>query len=146
VFPCLYMIDVLFICHLPNVLNAWSLYLDNEQSMVPECVAEDLPKQQPGEGKCPLTHYVLFIFNSLFHITLFKPKDWLVCIYLILVYLFGLSWLALCYCFTLINEHDVNIYDTMMLSRWWYYDTLGGSDLFPKYLSVRTCSWNDHPG
>jgi hypothetical protein len=22
-----------------------------------------------------------------------------------------------CFCFTLINEHDVNIYDTMMLSR-----------------------------
>jgi hypothetical protein len=22
VFPCLYMIDVMFICHLPNVLNA----------------------------------------------------------------------------------------------------------------------------
>jgi hypothetical protein len=55
----LYMIDVLFICHLPNVLNAWSLNLDNEQSVVPECVAEDLPKQQPGEGKCPLTYYVL---------------------------------------------------------------------------------------
>jgi hypothetical protein len=27
--------------------------------MIPECVAEDLPKQQPGEGKCPLTYYVL---------------------------------------------------------------------------------------
>jgi hypothetical protein len=27
--------------------------------MVPECVAEDLPKQQPDEGKCPLTYYVL---------------------------------------------------------------------------------------
>jgi hypothetical protein len=23
--------------------------------VVPECVAEDLPEQQPGEGKCPLT-------------------------------------------------------------------------------------------
>ena len=42
-----------------NVLNAWLLYLDNEQLVVPECVAEDLPKQQPGEGKCPLTLYVL---------------------------------------------------------------------------------------
>jgi hypothetical protein len=30
---------------------------------------------------------------------------------------FGLSWLALRYCFNLINGHDVNIYDTMMLSR-----------------------------
>jgi hypothetical protein len=59
VFHCLYMIDALFNCHLPNVLNVWSLYLDNEQSMVPECVAEDLPEQQPGEGKCPLTYYVL---------------------------------------------------------------------------------------
>jgi hypothetical protein len=28
--------------------------------VVPECVDEDLPEQQPGEGKCPLTHYVLF--------------------------------------------------------------------------------------
>jgi hypothetical protein len=89
VFPCLYMIDVLFICHLSNVLNAWSLYLDNKQFVVPECVAEDLSEQQPGEGKCPLTHYAPFIYNSLSHITLFKPKDWLVCIYLILVYLLG---------------------------------------------------------
>jgi hypothetical protein len=48
--PCLYL----------NVLNAWSLYLDNEQPVVPERVAEDLPKQQPGEGKCHLTHYVLY--------------------------------------------------------------------------------------
>jgi hypothetical protein len=30
---------------------------------------------------------------------------------------FGLSWLALCYCFNLTSEHDVIIYDTMMLSR-----------------------------
>ena len=54
------MIDVLFICHLPNVLNVWSLYLDNERPVVPECVAEDLSEQQPGEGKCPLIHYILF--------------------------------------------------------------------------------------
>jgi hypothetical protein len=27
--------------------------------MVPECVAEDLPEQPPGEGKCPLNYYVL---------------------------------------------------------------------------------------
>ena len=33
--------------------------LDNEQSVVPECVAKDLPEQQPGERKCPLTHYGL---------------------------------------------------------------------------------------
>jgi hypothetical protein len=42
-----------------NVLNACSLYLDNKQSEIPECVVGDLPEQQPGEGKCPLTHYVL---------------------------------------------------------------------------------------
>jgi hypothetical protein len=59
VFQCLYMNDVMFICRLPNVLNVWSLYLDNEQPVVPECVAEDLPEQQSGEGKCPLTYYVL---------------------------------------------------------------------------------------
>jgi hypothetical protein len=49
------MIGVLFICLYPNVLNAWSLYVDDEQPMVLECVAEDLP----SEGKCPLTYYVL---------------------------------------------------------------------------------------
>ena len=27
--------------------------------MVPYYVAEDLPEQQPGEGKSPLTYYVL---------------------------------------------------------------------------------------
>jgi hypothetical protein len=43
--------------------------------VVPEYVAEDLPEQQPGEGKCPLTHYVPFIFNSLSRITLFESKD-----------------------------------------------------------------------
>jgi hypothetical protein len=83
------MFDVLFICHLPNVLNVWPLYLDNEQSVVPECVAEDLPEQQPGEGKCPLTQYVPFIYNSLFRITLFKPKDRLVFIYLSLFTFLG---------------------------------------------------------
>jgi hypothetical protein len=39
--------------------NAFSLYLDNEQSKVPECVVGHLPEQQPGEGKCPMTYYVL---------------------------------------------------------------------------------------
>jgi hypothetical protein len=27
--------------------------------VVPECVAEDVPEQQPGEDKSPLTYYVL---------------------------------------------------------------------------------------
>jgi hypothetical protein len=30
--------------------------------MVPKCVAEDLPEQQPGEGKCTQTYHVLFYF------------------------------------------------------------------------------------
>jgi hypothetical protein len=34
----------------------------HEQFEVPECVARDLPEQQPGEGKCPLTYYVLHTF------------------------------------------------------------------------------------
>jgi hypothetical protein len=28
--------------------------------VVPECVVEDLLEQQPSEGKCPLTYYILF--------------------------------------------------------------------------------------
>jgi hypothetical protein len=43
--------------------------------VAPECVAEDLPEQQPGEGKCPLTYYVLLLYNSLSCITLLNPKD-----------------------------------------------------------------------
>jgi hypothetical protein len=53
------MFGELFICCYPNVLNVWSLYLDNEQPVGPECVAEDLLEKQPGEGKCHLTYYVL---------------------------------------------------------------------------------------
>jgi hypothetical protein len=45
--------------YFPNVLSACSLHLDNEQSKVPGYVVGDLPEQQPGEGKCSLTHYVL---------------------------------------------------------------------------------------
>jgi hypothetical protein len=43
--------------------------------VVPECVAEDLSEQQPGEGKCPLTYYVLHTYNSSSCITLLEPKD-----------------------------------------------------------------------
>jgi hypothetical protein len=61
-----------------------------------------------------------------------QPKDWLA-LYLPYPLLpFGLLWLASCYCFTLINEHDANTYDTM-LSLWlrcWTSDTLGGSSGF----------------
>jgi hypothetical protein len=61
------------------IVHVWCavhlLYLDNEHPVVPECVAEDLPKQQPGEGKCHLTYYVLSTYNSLIRITLLKHKD-----------------------------------------------------------------------
>jgi hypothetical protein len=82
-------------------------------------------RQVSSDLLCPT--YLLIHCPTLLYL---KPNDWLVCIYLILVYLFGLLWLALCYCFTLINEHDVNIYDTMMLSRWWSSDALGDSGCF----------------
>jgi hypothetical protein len=61
-----------------------------------------------------------------------QPNDWLA-FYLPGPWLpFGLLWLDSCYCFTLINEHDVNTYDSM-LSLWlwcWTGDTLGGSSSF----------------
>jgi hypothetical protein len=58
-FALLHMFGILFFCYSPSVLNEWLLCVDNEQSVVPECVAGDFPEQQPHEGKCPLTHYVL---------------------------------------------------------------------------------------
>jgi hypothetical protein len=79
------------------------------------------------------------LYNSLSHITLLKLKVWLVCIYLTLVYLFGLILVSLCYCFNLINEHDVIFYDTMMLYRWGPCDYFRGLRLFPECLFVRTC-------
>jgi hypothetical protein len=42
-----------------NGPRAHFLSVDNKQLVVPECVAEHLLEQQPGEGKCPLTHYVM---------------------------------------------------------------------------------------
>jgi hypothetical protein len=41
----------------------------------PEEVAEEVPDQQFGEGKCPLTHYVLSTYNLPSRITYLKPKD-----------------------------------------------------------------------
>jgi hypothetical protein len=38
--------------------------------VVPKCIADDLPEQQPSEGKCPTLPY-----NSLSCIILLKPKD-----------------------------------------------------------------------
>jgi hypothetical protein len=86
------------------------------------------------------------LYNSLSCITLLELKDWLVCIYLTLVYLFGLIMVSLCYCFNLINEHDVIIYDTMMLSQWGSCEYFRGLRLFPEYLSVRTWLGSDNSG
>jgi hypothetical protein len=77
-----------------------------------------------------------------------QPKDWLA-FYLPCPWLpFGLLWLASCYCFTLINEHDE--------IQWWYYDFIldmmiylwhfRGLERFLECLSVRTYSLDDHPG
>ena len=138
----------MFVCLLVPVRLRFALWLDrgfrfwasrNRRSSVGDQViwffefykVED-PEHLFGEGKCPLTYYVLLNYNSSSNITLLKPKDWLA-LYLPCPWLpFGLLWLASCYCFTLINEHDVNTYDTM-LSLWlwcWTGDTLGGSSGF----------------
>jgi hypothetical protein len=71
---------------------------------------------------CPI---YFIIYQPAYHD---QPKDWLA-LHLPCPWLpFGLLWLDSCYWFTLINEHDVNTYDTM-LSLWlwcWTGDTLGG--------------------
>jgi hypothetical protein len=59
VFDLLHMFGVLFFCYSPSELNEGLLCVDNEQSEVSECVVGDFPEQQLGEGKCPLTPYVL---------------------------------------------------------------------------------------
>jgi hypothetical protein len=56
VITLLHMFGVLFIWYSPSVLNEWLFHVDNEQSMFPEGVAGEVPKQQHGEGKCPLTY------------------------------------------------------------------------------------------
>jgi hypothetical protein len=53
------MFGVLFFCYFPSVLNELLFCVSNEESVVPECVVGDFPKQQLDEGKCPLTYYVL---------------------------------------------------------------------------------------
>jgi apolipoprotein N-acyltransferase len=68
-----------------------------------------------GEGKSLDPSMSYSFYNSLPVFTQFIPKDRLAFVYLVLVYLFGLGYfgLALCWCFTLINEHDEIIYDTL---------------------------------
>ena len=72
-----YVWYIAFVCYFPSAQCEWLLYVDNEQSVFPEEVAEEVPDQQFGEGKCPLSHYVLFIYNLLPRITHLKPKNWL---------------------------------------------------------------------
>jgi hypothetical protein len=98
-------------------------------------------RQVSSDLSCPT-----LLYNSQSHITLLKLKDWLIYIYLTLVYLFGLIMVSLCYCLNLINEHDVIIYDMMMLSRWGSCDYFRGLRLFPECLSIRTCLGSDNPG
>jgi hypothetical protein len=112
------MFDVLFIC---NFQMYWMYWVCCRRSLW----ATTWWRQVYSDLSCPN-----LLYNSLSRITLLKLKDWLVCIYLTLAYLFGLIMVSLCYCFNLINEHDVIIYDTMMLSRWCSCDNLGDSDCF----------------
>jgi hypothetical protein len=98
-------------------------------------------RQVSSDLLCPT-----LLYNSLCHITLLKLKDRLVCIYHTLVYLSGLIMVSLCYCFNLINEHDVIIYDTMMLSRWGSCDYFRGAQAVSWVPICRTCLGSDNPG
>jgi hypothetical protein len=83
--------------------------IENNPAEEPEELAGEAPEQQSvGGGKCPLTY--LCPIHYLIHLPhfIFIPKVWLALIIHVLVYLSGLDYycLALCYCSTLINEHD----------------------------------------
>jgi hypothetical protein len=79
-------------------------------------------RQVSSDPLCPI--YFIIHYPTYYE----QPKDWLA-FYLPCPWLpFGLLWLASRYCFTSINEHDVNTYDTMLSLRLWCWtgDTLGG--------------------
>jgi hypothetical protein len=83
-------------------------------------------RQVSSDPLCP----IYFIIHCLVYYE--QPKD-LLAFYLPCPWLpLRLLWLDSCCCFTLINEHDVNTYDTMLsLLLWcWTGDTLGGSSSF----------------
>jgi hypothetical protein len=87
--------------------------IENDPVGEPEELAGEAPEQQSvGGGKCPLTY--LCPIHTLIHLPHYTltPKDLLAFVIhvLVLVYLFGLDYycLVLCYCSTLINEHDEN--------------------------------------
>jgi hypothetical protein len=68
--------------YFPNVLNVWSLYLDNTARGSWLCCRRSLWattwwRQVSSDLSCPT-----LLYNSLSRITLLKLKDWLVCIYL----------------------------------------------------------------
>jgi hypothetical protein len=88
-----------------------------------------------------------------------QPKDWLA-FYLPCPWLpFGLLWLESCYCFTLINEHDVNTHDTMLSLLLWCWTVIPYGaravswvplckDLFvgwPSEKTVQPWEWNETP-
>jgi hypothetical protein len=125
--------------------------IENDSVEEPEELAGEVPEQQSvGGGKCPLTY--LCPIHSLIHLPhyTFIPKDWLAFVIHVLCYLLGSDyyWLALCYCLTLINEHDENylwyvVFPSfiMMLYLW----PSRGLERFLECLSVRTCSLDDRP-
>ena len=153
---------IYFICSLVWCIVCFLIWMDgcmyacnrieNDPVEEPEELAGDAPeKQSVGGGKCPLTY--LCPIHYLIHLPLytFIPKDWLAFVIPILAYLFGLDYycLALCYCSTLINEHDENylwyaVFPSliMMLCLW----SSRGLERFLECLSVRTCSMDDRPG
>jgi hypothetical protein len=90
--------------------------IENDLVEEPEELAREAPEQQSvGGGKCPLTY--LCPIHTLIHLPhyTFIPKDVLAFVIHVLVYLSGLDYycLALCYCSTLINEHDEIPSDTL---------------------------------
>ena len=133
-----YLMHIHFICSLVWCTVCFPIWMDecmyacnrieNDPVEEPEELAGEAPEQQSvGGGKCPLTylcpiHYLI----HLPHYT-FIPKDWLAFVIHVLVYLFGLDYycLALCYCSTLINEHDEIIYDTLFSLLWLWCGTCG---------------------
>jgi hypothetical protein len=83
--------------------------IENDLVEEPEELAREAPEQQSvGGGKCPLTY--LCPIHTLIHLPHYTsiPKDVLAFVIHVIVYLSGLDYycLALCYCSTLINEHD----------------------------------------
>ena len=127
-----YVWYIAFVCYFPKCI-VWMIALRRQRAV---CVSRGSCRGSPWSAvwwrqvsSDPLCPIYFIIPQPAYHD---QPKDWLA-LYLPCPWLpFGLLWLASCYCFTLINEHDVNTYDTMLpLWLWcWTGDTLGGSSGF----------------